>query len=227
MKQKSVMADLVPEKKVRGVIFDLDGTLTPVRSVWQHIHEALGTWESHGSRSLAAFLAGEIPYEEFARRDVGAWYGVPRERIAAIVAEIPYRPGAKELVGRLKERGVRLALLSSGLDILVARVAEELGFDVWVANGLGFTNGVVDGRVHIRVPWDGKPAHLDSICRFFRTTPAETAAIGDSHGDVPLFERVGLGIAVNAEPTVCACAHLSLNCSDLQELWPVLSPHLP
>lgn len=220
-------ASLPLRKKVRGIIFDLDGTLTPVRSVWQHIHEALGTWESHGSRSLAAFLAGEITYEEFARRDVAAWYGVPRERIEKIVAAIPYRPGAKELVATLKTRGVRLALLSSGLDILVRRVAAELGFDVWVANGLSFTNGAVDGRVHIQVPWDGKPAHVDPICRFFRITPGETAAIGDSQGDVPLFSRVGLGIAVNAEPAVCACAHMSICCEDLRELWPILEPHLP
>ena len=195
MEKQLARANLPVGRRVRCVIFDLDGTLTPVKSVWQHIHEALGTWESHGSRSLYAFLAGEISYGEFARRDVDAWRGVPRERIERIVGAIPYRPGAKELVSGLKERGVRLALLSSGLDVLAARVATELGFELWVANELSFTGGVVDGRVHIRVPWDGKPAHLDPICHFFRTTPAETAAIGDSHGDAPLFARVGLGVA--------------------------------
>ncbi|MDI6631565.1 MAG: HAD-IB family phosphatase, partial [Thermoanaerobacteraceae bacterium] len=134
---------------------------------------------------------------------------------------------AKEAVAALKEKGVRLALLSSGLDILAARVAEELGFDVWIANGLSFTGGVVDGWVQIRVPWDGKPAHLNAICRMFGATLLETAAVGDSHGDVPLFERVGLGIAVNAEPDICARAHVSLECLDLRELLPVFAPYLP
>jgi len=209
------------------VIFDLDGTLTPVRSVWQYIHEALGTWENHGSRSLAAFLTGEIAYDEFARRDVMAWHGVPRSRIEEIVAGIPYRPGAQELIAALKERGVRLALLSSGLDILVSRAAKELGFDMWIANGLGFTGDMVDGRVQIRVTWGGKAEHVGSICRFFRAEPRETAAVGDSHGDLPLFAQVGLGVAVNAEPPVNACAHISLECLDLRELLPVLSPYLP
>ncbi|MCL6560195.1 MAG: HAD family phosphatase [Firmicutes bacterium] len=213
--------------KVRGVIFDLDGTLTPVRSVWQHIHEALGTWVTHGSVSLEAFLAGKISYQEFARRDVTAWSGVPKERIEKIVAEIPYRSGVRETVAALKQKGVKLALLSSGLDILATRVAEELGFNLCIANGLGFTDERINGQVQIQVPWDGKPMYLSTICGLFGTTPAETAAIGDSHGDVPLFERVGLGIAVNAEPEVSAFAHVSLQCEDLRALLPVLLPYLP
>lgn len=220
-------ASILESRRLRGVIFDLDGTLTPVRSVWQYIHEALGTWESHGSRSLEAFLAGEITYDDFARRDVRAWHGVPQSYIEEIVAGIPYRPGAQELVAALKAKGLRLALLSSGLDILVSRVARELDFDIWIANGLSFTDGMVDGRVNIRVTWDGKADHLGSICRFFRAAPPETAAVGDSHGDVPLFTQVGLGIAVNAEPPVCASAHVSLECADLRELLPVLTPYLP
>ncbi|MEW6446699.1 MAG: HAD family phosphatase [Bacillota bacterium] len=224
---RQAVAGISGARRLRGVIFDLDGTLTPVRSVWQYVHEALGTWETHGSRSLEAFLAGKITYDDFARRDVRAWYGVPQSYIEEIVKKIPYRPGAKEVVAALKERGIKLALLSSGLDILVSRVARELGFDMWIANGLGFTGGIVDGRVNIRVTWDGKADHLDSICRFFQAAPEETAAVGDSHGDIPLFEQVGLGVAVNAEPAVCACAHLSLECSDLRELLPVLTPYLP
>jgi phosphoserine phosphatase len=215
------------ERKVRGVIFDLDGTLTPVRSVWQYIHEELGTWETQGSLSLRAFLAGEITYDEFARRDVETWCGIPRRRVEEIVAGIPYHSGVPETIKALKEKGLKIALLSSGLDILAARVAADLGFDIFLANGLGFTNERLDGRVHIRVSWDGKPKHLDNICGLIGTTPMETAAVGDSHGDVPLFTRVGLGIAVNAEPDVSACAHLSIECRDLRALLPVLAPYLP
>lgn len=215
----------IPARQLRGVIFDLDGTLTPVRSVWQYIHEALGTWETHGSRSLASFLVGEITYEEFARRDVGSWSGVRRELIEKIVAEIPYHNGVKETIDALKEKGIRLALLSSGLDILARRVAEDLGFDYYIANGLGFSYGRADGRVHIRVPWEGKVDHLEAICGVFGARPQEIAAVGDSHGDVPLFTRVGLSIAVNAEPAVSAAAHVSLECRDLRAILPLLTPY--
>ncbi|MEW6181693.1 MAG: HAD family phosphatase [Bacillota bacterium] len=220
-----MIRELIREGRLRGVIFDLDGTLTPVRSVWQHIHEALGTWETHGSLSLAAFLAGEITYEEFARRDVGSWSGVRRELIENIVAEIPYHDGVKETIDALKDRGIRLALLSSGLDLLAERVAEDLGFDYHIANGLGFSYGRADGRVYIRVPWEGKADHLDAICSAFGAGPREIAAVGDSHGDVPLFTRVGLSIAVNAEPAVSANAHVSLECRDLRAILPLLTPY--
>ena len=53
----------------RALLFDLDGTLTPVRSVWQHLHERLGLWDAHAVRHQEAFLRGRLTYEEFCRRD--------------------------------------------------------------------------------------------------------------------------------------------------------------
>jgi len=32
-------------KKLRLVVFDVDGTLIKVESSWQHLHEQLGTWD--------------------------------------------------------------------------------------------------------------------------------------------------------------------------------------
>lgn len=78
MRNEQAAVRLPGDKRLRGIIFDLDGTFTPVRSVWQYIHEALDTWESHGKHSLDAFLAGRITYEEFAYLDAGAWRGVSR-----------------------------------------------------------------------------------------------------------------------------------------------------
>ncbi|RDV84078.1 HAD family hydrolase [Ammonifex thiophilus] len=213
------------KRRIKGVIFDLDGTLTPVTSIWQYIHECLGTWETHGRKHLEDFLTGRINYEEFARRDVGAWRGVPKSYLEELVSRIPYRKGAKELVAALKERGVRTFLLSSGLDLLASRVAEELGFDCWVANGLGFTQGRVDGRVFIRVPWHGKPQHVPDFCSRFGLRPEELAAVGDSCGDVPLFSRVGLAVAVSAPPEVREQAHIQVE--DLQALLPAVAPLLP
>ncbi|MGO0122648.1 HAD family hydrolase [Desulfothermobacter acidiphilus] len=206
----------------KGVIFDLDGTLTPVPSVWQYLHEQLGTWETHGSKHLEDFLAGRINYQEFARRDVNCWRGVSKSLLEQLLACIPYRLGAKKLLAALRRRGVPTFLLSSGLDLLASRVAEELGFDCWVANGLGFTEGRVDGRVFIRVPWYGKPQHLRGFCSRFRLAPEELVAVGDSCGDVPLFAQVGLAAAVNASPEVGKCAHIQVE--DLEALLPVLIP---
>ncbi|MFZ5899017.1 MAG: HAD family hydrolase [Bacillota bacterium] len=209
-------------KPLKAVIFDLDGTLTPVRSVWQYIHERLGTWESQGLRSLNAFLAGKITYKEFAERDVDAWRGTPYTTIESIVNEIPLRNGAKEVARTLRAVGIEMAILSSGLDVLVRRVAGILGVERYIANELGFTAGVADGRVTINVGWDGKPEHLLPLCRAWGVHPSEVAVVGDGVGDAPLFGMVGLGVAFNAAPDVASEAHLALEGDDLRVLLPAL-----
>lgn len=208
--------------RIKAVIFDLDGTLTPVHSVWQYIHERLGTWEDQGLVSLQAFLAGQITYREFADRDVGSWIGVTRATMEDIVSEIPLREGAVIAATELKQRGIRMAILSSGLDLLAEPVAERLGMDLCVANGLGFTDGIVDGSVRIRVPWHGKPDQLPHICRALGVEPDETAMVGDGVGDAPLFPMVRLGVAFNAGPEVEARADIAIQSENVRSLVPAL-----
>lgn len=208
--------------RIRAVIFDLDGTLTPVYSVWQYIHERLGTWEGQGLLSLQAFLAGRITYREFADRDVGSWIGVTRCRLERIVDEIPLREGAVAAAAQLKQQGMRMAILSSGLDLLAEPVAKRLGMDLCVANGLGFTDGIVDGSVRIRVPWHGKPDQLPRICRALDVQPDEVAMVGDGVGDAPLFPMVRLGVAFNAGPEVEARADVAVQSENVCSLVPVL-----
>jgi len=218
----------VPRSRcIRAVVFDLDGTLTPVASIWQYIHEALGTWESHGARYLAKYLAGEIDYRTFALLDAGTWAGRRREELLALANGIPLRPGAVEVARELRARGVRLAILSSGLDLLAARVARDLGCAVWVANGLGTRDGRLDGRVHIRVGWHDKPARLPALCRKLGVRPCEVAVVGDGVGDALVFDRVGLAVAFNpAEEEVARRADVVVRAEDLRAVLPVLLEHL-
>lgn len=210
-------------QRIRAVIFDLDGTLTPVHSVWQYIHERLGTWENQGLKSLQAFLEGRITYQEFADRDVWAWKGVARCTLERIVSEIPLRPGSERTTATLKAAGLKLAILSSGLDLLANPVGQKLGMDLCLANGLGFSNDILDGTVQIRVPWHGKPDRLPMICQTLGVEPSEVAVVGDGVGDAPLFPMVGLGVAFNASPDVEAMAHVSVRSTDLRTLIPLLS----
>lgn len=149
---------------------------------------------------------------------------MPRARLERIVGEIPLRPGARETVATLRDEGYRLALLSSGLDVLADRVASALGFEFWVSNGLGLTDGLLDGRVSIHVTWGGKPDYVPRICSLLGVRPPEVAAVGDSMGDALVFSEVGVGIAFNAPPEVDARADYAVKDDNLQALLPVLTP---
>ena len=63
------------KEQFKLVIFDLDGTLTQERSIWEYIHKQLGKWYGFAEEYQNLFLAGKISYEEFCERDAQVWKG--------------------------------------------------------------------------------------------------------------------------------------------------------
>jgi phosphoserine phosphatase len=49
-------------RRFKLVIFDLDGTLTQERSIWEYIHKQLGKWYGFAEEYQNLFLAGKISY---------------------------------------------------------------------------------------------------------------------------------------------------------------------
>ena len=85
------------------LVADVDGTLTRVTSIWEHLLRELGKWESHGLPNLTAYTNGEIDYNEFARLDSLAYKGVSRSFLQETCAKIDFRPGTEMLLERLKK----------------------------------------------------------------------------------------------------------------------------
>ncbi len=180
------------------MIFDLDGTLTQERSVWEYIHKRLGKWYGFAEEYQKQFLGGKISYEEFCERDAQVWQGMRVDEVLEIVKTVPFHPGADELISYLKEKGLKLAMVSSGLSILSNWVHRKYGFDYSVSNDLLHENGVLTGKVKIQVYYDKKAEWVRRILQQFETGPEEVIAIGDSVGDVDMFQMVGFSVAFNS-----------------------------
>jgi len=178
--------------QLRLVVFDVDGTLLKVRSSWQHLHEALGTWDK-GKQYAEQFSQGLISYEEWAELDAFLWRGQPLEKVKLIIGGMPYTLGAEE------KGGFRVVLLSAGLSLVTERIEREIGVDYALANDLIVEDGVLTGDVKVNVPLDGKLDALQRIAGQFGVKLEECAAVGDDEGLVPVFEHVGLGIAFNPQ----------------------------
>jgi len=180
------------------VIFDLDGTLTKERSIWEYIHKQLGKWYGFSEEYQKKFLAGEISYDRFCELDAEVWKGMKVEELSEIVKTVPFHPGVDELIGYLKHKGLSLAVVSSGLSLLANWVHERYGFDYSVSNDLLCEDGILTGKVKIHVHYDGKAEWAERILKQFRAKPAEMIAIGDSRGDLDLFRMAGFSIAFNS-----------------------------
>ncbi|MBM4278382.1 MAG: HAD-IB family phosphatase [Deltaproteobacteria bacterium] len=185
------------------VIFDLDGTLTQERSIWEYIHVRLGKWYGFAEEYQNQFLASKISYEEFCERDAEVWKGMKVEKMTEIVKTVPFHSGAEELISHLKQRGLKLSIVSSGLSVLSDWVHQKLMFDYSVSNDLLHENGVLSGKVRIQVHYDKKAEWAEKILKQFGATPEEAIAIGDSKGDIDMFQMAGVSVAFNS-----SCAEL-------------------
>jgi len=183
-------------RKLKVVVFDVDGTLVKVYSSWQHLHEALGTWDK-GKKYAEQFFQGAINYGEWARLDASLWRGLPLDKVQRIIDHIPYTEGTQEVIATLRRSGFKVVLLSAGLSLVTNRIEKEVGIDYSLANELIMKKGFLTGEVKVNVPFDGKVEVLHGVSERFGVRMEECAAVGDDETSIPLFEIVGLGIAFN------------------------------
>ena len=194
-------------RRFKIVVFDLDGTLTEERSVWEYIHKCLGKWYGFAEEYQKEFLAGKISYEQFCELDAEVWKGMSVQELAKIIETVPFHPGIDELIDYFKKKGLKLALISSGLSILSDWVHQKYGFDYSVSNDLLYDeNGILNGKVKIKVYYDRKAEWVEKILRQFSLHQGQSLAIGDSKGDMDMFQKTGFSVAFNS------------SCSDLEQI---------
>jgi len=178
----------------RLVVFDADGTLTKVTSIWQYIHRKLGTW-SEGRLSSRRYWRGEISYGEWARLDAMMWRGRSVDEVIEIVKSVPYVEGARHTFNVLRNMGMKIAVASAGLSLLIDRVVRELGVDSAVANQLIVEDGILTGDVKVNVSLRNKHQVIRDISKSLCVDLNECMVVGDYSFDFP--EDAGLKLAFN------------------------------
>ncbi len=187
------------------VIFDVDGVLKEVVDPYMLLHRHFGTVEE-GKRHFRAFREGHITYHEFAQLDAWSWRGQRVEKIKAILRQTPYMPGAFRAAAGLQDRDVPFVLLSSGFDLNVEEVANDLGAKGWCANILHRDGGRIAGCMTVRVPYGGKGPIVREIIRRWEVDPARVLAVGDSDTDIRMFEQTGHALAVRPRSEAVSAA---------------------
>ncbi len=186
------------DQRYKLAIFDLDGTLTRERSIWEYIHRKLEKWYGFAEKYQQRFLAGEISYEQFCELDAQVWKGMKLEELTHLVETVPFYPGVDELISHLKKKGLKLGMVSSGLSVLSDWVHKKFGFDYSVSNDLIHENGTLTGKVRIQVYYDQKATWVSKILNQFGVRPEESIAIGDSLGDMDMLQMAGFSVAFNS-----------------------------
>lgn len=182
------------QSKILLASFDMDGTLLEEDSSWAALHRHFGTSEL-GRASLKLYTEGKIDYIEFMRRDISAWpKDLNRAEVTSVLSKYKLRKESAEVVDGLKERGIDVSLVTSGIDILAEQVCLDLGIRHWVANGLGFDrHGLLTGHGVGRVdPTRKDVAYLELLGRL-GIDSKQTIAVGDTIYDLRFLKTAAIG----------------------------------
>ena len=170
-------------RKIRLAVFDLDGTLTPVNSLWEYLHDEFGTWDQ-GKIAAQKYKQGAISYKEWAETDAKCWTGAPISRIMKVLEQIPYRAGVRDVFRSLQEKQVKTAIISAGLSLLADKAATELGADFTLSNELETNDGHLTGKIRVKVAVNDKKQIVERIASHLGVALDEIALIGDQAFDL-------------------------------------------
>ncbi len=226
-------ADLPDLSALDGVLFDLDGVLTPTAEVHMHAWESMFTelfsaWgiePAYTEEDYVRYLDGKQRYDGVASllrsRDVEVPWGDPDDDPSAdTVCGIGNRknevfarvlradgiapyPGSLALLEQLRAAGTPIGVVSS------SKNAEE----VLAAAGIrDFFPVVVDGVVSAREGLRSKPAPdmFAAGARMLGVDPARSAAVEDAHSGVASAVAAGFGLVVGVDRGAGAQALLDL-----------------
>lgn len=204
-------------RRKRLLVADMESTI-----IENELLPELADLAGHGE-TVAALTAqamgGRLEFDAVLVQRVALLEGLPADSIACVSKNIRYTSGARTLVGTMKDKGARLALVSSGFRGFAEIVAEELGFDECHANQLEVTDAALTGRV---VPpilnGESKRTILGEIGLRWSLEPQATLAVGDGANDLKMLRAAGLGVSFHASPAVAAEAPVRVDHGDLTTL---------
>jgi phosphoserine phosphatase len=210
----------------RGLaLIDVDGTLTRHRSIWQYLMEQTGTW-SVGLRNLKDYQEGRIGYREFCDRDAAVFRGSRYSDVQAIAHGVPKPPGLGDLFAGLERVGCDVVLLSTGLRVLADYFTDRFPIVECRVNDLESADGLCTGRSVIAVEEGTKAEHARELVETYR--PGYVVAIGDSAGDLGMFESADVSIAVDpVGPHVSAAADRTIASEEIGGVGALLETLLP
>ena len=212
---------------IKAVCFDCDGVLVDTISSWRIIHEHFGT---NSGEMLDRFLRGEVSDEEFMSDDIRLWKSVQpqihRDELMRCFQGIKLMPGARELVHALQSRGVLVAIVSAGVDLLIGSIAQMLNVDDWVSNGFRYDDdGFLLDEGEVRVPAHHKDDMISKMARIHNLDPSEIVSVGDNHTDLSMMIPGSSFIGFNGEKQIAIDGFAAAGVPHIQEkdcrlLWP-------
>jgi phosphoserine phosphatase len=205
----------VPEGRrfadLKLLAMDMDSTLITIECIDEL--GALAGKRAEVAAVTAQAMRGEIDYPESLRRRVAAIAGLPETSLLKVYEErLRLTPGAEALLGKCKEHGVQVLLVSGGFTFFTDRLKARLRIDHTISNVLEVKGGKLTGAVlGDIVDADAKARKFVEVRESLGAPKTQTVAIGDGANDLKMMAEAGLSVAFRAKPAVRAQATCALD----------------
>ena len=217
------------ERSYDLVCFDLDGTLIQgTIFIWQTLHDAFRTDRKLRQQAKEDFHAGRISYQAWFDHDLVLLREAKATRTGMIDAlqGVHATPGASEVLDTLRGQGVKLAILSGSLDLVLTHFYDGALFDEVLINRIRFDeNDLLEGGTHTPYDVDHKGDGLLEIGRRTGVDVSRIAFVGDNYNDVSAARAARLAIAFNPNSQdLVDVADVVVRSPDLRAILPHLLP---
>lgn len=216
--------------------FDVDGTLVRINLLPPTLlYLANQASPLEGLRRIGTMLldtpflvASELKDRRlFNERLFSHFRGMSEDRMVVLsneVFESVVRPnicrGARDLIQRCKDAGMRVVLITGSLDVTIAPLAKHFGADGWIANRLEYKGGYATGKL-LRpvVAGPNKARMIEEDARTHGFALEKCHAYSDSYSDLPMLSVVGHPFCIRPDRRLAQLASAYS--------WPVLDIDQP
>jgi HAD superfamily hydrolase (TIGR01509 family) len=194
-----------------AVLWDMDGTLVDTEPYWMAAEIALvesygGSWTHDDAIQLVGsglWHSARVLQSRGVKLSEDEIISALTDRVLDQVAErVPWRPGSRELLAELRERGIPTALVTMSIRRMAQIVADAVGFPAFAAIVAG--DDVTHSKPH--------PEPYERAAELLEVSPHDCIAIEDSEPGIA--SAVAAGAVVIGVPL-----HILIGESDQYALW--------
>ncbi len=194
--QSVVIQDEAAHKKMKKlIVFDVESALIEEASISRMLYALDRLLRARGAEP--APLPNERPKVEALIQNINKLKGISYAEMQELAENLALNPGARELLGILKTMGFKIALLSSGLEVVLKKLFEGIDVDYAFANTLKVApDGTITGELEEPIITDDSKAQiLEFIMNMEHAQPDQVIAVGDGSPRSGFIRTAGLSIA--------------------------------